>query len=354
MACRCPACEEERDTSAQASTQAEAAEDFAEPAAEAKGAAHAADVDGGDCAGDATDADSCSAAAADGQFDSGVAADDSRGADQDDGTVADTAVEPADSTDEGVGGDPTDPATPVDPPAVTDADSASHCSCTCAEHRSPPPPPVPVPVPAATIFVVANQSTLDGEDDEPGYLDGFGVIDADSVRDLDNREFTRRVGVSRELAMQGLDGWKYRPGKRTQAYIRAGEPCCTWPGCNAPVSTTDLDHKIPFDHKHPERGGPTAVWNLGPLCRFHHRHKTFGRWRDFQDSLMRAFFQSPSGHWFEGNAFRGSDMFPGLAVLAPKPPDHPARRAIDTRYAHARDEADDAADRAERNDPPPF
>lgn len=228
------------------------------------------------------------------------------------------------------------------------------CTCECADHRHEPAGP------RGTIFVVANESTLAGEDDDDALIDGYGPIDADSVRQLAEAEFTRKVGISRESALKGIDGLKYRPGKRLQAFIRVGELCCTWPGCNEPVWKTDLDHSEPFDHQHPERGGPTEAWNIKPLCRFHHRMKTFGRWRDFQDTMMTAMFQSPTGHWFVGNAFRGVDMFPGLKgahklrYLKNKPPDHPARKAIDARHAKARAADQRALKRWDDAHPPPF
>lgn len=45
-------------------------------------------------------------------------------------------------------------------------------------------------------------------------------------------------------------------------------PTCVVPGCHVASSRCDPDHVIPY----PE--GPTAAWNLRPLCRHHHRHQT--------------------------------------------------------------------------------
>ncbi|MBO0819122.1 MAG: HNH endonuclease, partial [Actinobacteria bacterium] len=42
-------------------------------------------------------------------------------------------------------------------------------------------------------------------------------------------------------------------------------PHCAFPGCAAPASACEIHHIIPRS-----RGGPTAVWNLIPLCSFHH------------------------------------------------------------------------------------
>jgi hypothetical protein len=40
---------------------------------------------------------------------------------------------------------------------------------------------------------------------------------------------------------------------------------CAFPGCRQPLSVCDIHHIIPRS-----RGGPTALWNLLPLCGFHH------------------------------------------------------------------------------------
>ena len=37
------------------------------------------------------------------------------------------------------------------------------------------------------------------------------------------------------------------------------------------------DHILEYDHEHPERGGPTSLWNLHRLCWLHHQQKTAGR-----------------------------------------------------------------------------
>ena len=133
--------------------------------------------------------------------------------------------------------------------------------------------------------------------------------------------------------------------------MRTGELCCCWPGCNSAVWTVDLDHTVPFDHRNPARGGPTREWNLKPLCRFHHRIKTFGAWRDFQDQLGAVLFESPTGHLFIGNAFTGTDLFPRLK---PKPPDHPARSDIEAYFASKRADHTEAQRQWDEQNPPPY
>ncbi|WLP90611.1 hypothetical protein [Gordonia sp. NB41Y] len=79
-----------------------------------------------------------------------------------------------------------------------------------------------------------------------------------------------------------------------------------------------------------------------------------GEPHDFTDTLGLAVFESPTGHFFVGNAFRGTNLFPGLIGLADKPPDHPARRKTDTIHRQRRRRADRAQQRWDDENPPPF
>ncbi|WP_156528506.1 HNH endonuclease signature motif containing protein, partial [Gordonia sp. 852002-50816_SCH5313054-a] len=190
--------------------------------------------------------------------------------------------------------------------AFANGDTTLACRCdTCTSPAAitadepgadpqPSPTPMPMPVgPRAMIHVVANQSTLDGEDDQPGYLDGVGVIDADTVRELaadaafDYLDAGACTSDPRhpDHAAAARAALRYVPSKKLLALVRSGELCCTFPGCTNPVWHADVDHSTPFDHHNPSSGGLTVRANLKPLCRFHHRTKTFGRWRDYQLDL---------------------------------------------------------------------
>ena len=70
--------------------------------------------------------------------------------------------------------------------------------------------------------------------------------------------------------------------QREQAILR--HPTCVFPHCTRSSRRCDLDHVIPWPL------GPTATWNLPPLCRRHHRLKTHGGWT-YQ-------WTSPLGHTY--------------------------------------------------------
>ena len=71
---------------------------------------------------------------------------------------------------------------------------------------------------------------------------------------------------------------QHDPPVRMAAAVRFRDETCIYPRCGRPAERCDLDHireYVPL-----EEGGPpgqTSPANLAPLCRRHHRAKTFGR-----------------------------------------------------------------------------
>ena len=205
--------------------------------------------------------------------------------------------------------------------------------------------------PRPTFHIIVNMSTLLGHDDDPALLDGHGVIDADTARQL--LAGARRTYVRPDLSTTPRAIERYAPSKKVADLVRAGELCCSFPGCNNRVWNADLDHSVPYGE-----GGETHPRNLKPLCRFHHRMKTFGvGWRDYQDPMGTVFFQSPTGHTYLGNAYTGRDLFKSIASTG-SPPDHPARQRVDSlrtsRVESARRADKRATDRWNAANPPPF
>ncbi|EON30310.1 hypothetical protein GTC6_23259, partial [Gordonia terrae C-6] len=101
---------------------------------------------------------------------------------------------------------------------------------------------------AATFHIVVNLSTLIGLDDDPAFLDRHGIIDADTARQLlaeARRTYIQPAPAQPDAAPEpdaDPSTTKYAPSRKLQALVRAGELCCTFPGCNAPVWQIDLDH----------------------------------------------------------------------------------------------------------------
>ncbi|MGO8937436.1 MAG: HNH endonuclease signature motif containing protein [Mycobacterium sp.] len=167
------------------------------------------------------------------------------------------------------------------------------------------------------INVVASEQTLYGCSDAPGYLEGYGVIDAEQVRRLAD---AAAVLTANPLTSP-VEALRYQPSAALERAVRCRDLTCRFPGCSRPAVICDIDHTTPFNHQDPSAGGPTVLENLKCLCRQHHRLKTFGGWRDRQLADGTVIWTSPSGHVYRTSP-AGTDLFPqprGPACAPPSP-----------------------------------
>lgn len=153
------------------------------------------------------------------------------------------------------------------------------------------------------IHVLAEQATVAGTGDNPGYLPKFGIQPAVAVRELARHAKLKPV----PLADNGIQPG-YRPSMALAEFIRCRDLTCRWPGCAAPIS--DLDHTVPYP------SGPTHPSNLKGYCRLHHLVKTFytgpGGWVDHQSPDGTTTFTAPTGHQYVTEP-AGAALFPALA-----------------------------------------
>jgi hypothetical protein len=171
------------------------------------------------------------------------------------------------------------------------------------------------------INVVASDRTVYGNSAQPGYLEGYGVIDAEQVRELAAPAASLRLA---DLQTTPEEALRYQPTAVLERAIRCRDLTCRFPGCSRPAVICDIDHTIPFNHADPKTGGSTVPWNLKCLCRQHHRLKTFGRWRDRQLVDGTIVWTSPTGQIYR-TAPAGADLFPPPRMLACGAP-APSRR----------------------------
>lgn len=176
------------------------------------------------------------------------------------------------------------------------------CLCgapDCASVLAPQPSPV-------VVHVMAEQATVEGNNNTPGYLPGFGVLPAESVRDLARTARVKPLITPKDSAQPG-----YRASSALAAFVRWRDLTCRWPGCDAPAVACDIDHTIP----HP--GGPTHPSNLKLFCRAHHLVKTFycgpTGWTDRQSPDGTITFTSPTGHTYTTKP-GGALLFPVLST----------------------------------------
>jgi hypothetical protein len=125
-------------------------------------------------------------------------------------------------------------------------------------------------LPRFVINVIASQETLTGSGEQPGYLEGYGVIDAEQVRQLAESATLRLLSEPAVTAAQAL---RYQPSAALQRWIRSRDLMCCFPGCDRPAWTADIDHTVAFNHARPGAGGLTTPGNTKCYCREHRVHK---------------------------------------------------------------------------------
>jgi hypothetical protein len=195
--------------------------------------------------------------------------------------------------------------------AFTCACERQDCPSRAATDAVPEPVAPPVPEPRVVLSVIASAETVAGHSQSPGYLAGYGVIDAALVREL-AAEATRRLVEA--PVFDERQALTYRPSAALARFIRARDLTCRFPGCTVPAERCDIDHTEPFNHDDPAAGGATVPWNLACYCREHHRHKTFDDgWRDEQLADGTIIWTSPSGKVLRTEP-GGVALFPGLAT----------------------------------------
>ena len=186
-------------------------------------------------------------------------------------------------------------------------------------------------VPGAARFVinvVASEETVYSGSDAPGYLDGYGVIDAEQVRRLAD---AASVLIANPLTSP-VEALRYQPSAALERAVRCRDLTCRFPGCSRPAVACDIDHTIPFNHEDPAAGGRTVFWNMKCLCRQHHRLKTFGGWLDTQLADGTVIWTSPAGQTYRTSP-AGADLFPQPSRPACAPPSASRRNHAKQRSA---------------------
>jgi len=168
--------------------------------------------------------------------------------------------------------------------------------CSAAQRR---------PATDVVIHVLAEQATISGDSQSPGYLQTFGPLDSTTLRDMATTAKIKPLVMPSTGPELG-----YRPSAALADFVRCRDLTCRFPGCDKPAEVCDLDHTVPFPM------GPTHASNLKLLCRYHHLLKTFytrcGGWADRQLPDGTVEWTAPSGHTYTTTP-GGSIFFPVLA-----------------------------------------
>lgn len=154
---------------------------------------------------------------------------------------------------------------------------------------------------AAVVHVLAEQGTLDGASDAPGYLPGFGILPAESVRDLAATAKLKLLDIP-----SGPPDPGYRPSALTREFVAWRDLTCRWPGCDRPVTKCDIDHTVPYP------AGFTHASDLKHYCGVHHLIKTFhSGWTEQQLPDGTIILTARTGHTYVSEA-HGAALFPTL------------------------------------------
>ncbi|WP_159085080.1 HNH endonuclease signature motif containing protein [Planctomonas deserti] len=146
------------------------------------------------------------------------------------------------------------------------------------------------------VLVTVPVLTLLGRSAEPGTLEGYGPIDADTARRIAARapSFTRILTHPETGAVLSVGRDRYAVPKDLRTWLRVRDETCRFPGCNRSAGQADVDHVTDWQY-----GGGTDYGNLVHLCRSHHRVKHHTAWSSRSAGGGRVRWLSPSGHEYE-------------------------------------------------------
>jgi len=195
--------------------------------------------------------------------------------------------------------------------------------CQCDNPSCPNKVDGGTPATRIVVNMIAGSETVLGGGDDPGYVEGYGVVDAEYVRQLAENATIRFL---EEPVVTDDQVCRYQPTAAVERWVRMRDMTCRFPGCDRAAAICDVDHTVPFNHADPRNGGLTVPWNLKCLCRQHHRDKTFLEgWRDEQLADGTVVWTSPTGEVYR-TVPGGVDLFPDMASSTACQEPKPSRR----------------------------
>ncbi|MBT2518343.1 DUF222 domain-containing protein [Streptomyces sp. ISL-90] len=143
-----------------------------------------------------------------------------------------------------------------------------------------------------TVHVTLPVLTLSGDSAEPGELDGYGPIDAETACRLAAKapSFTRLLTHPVSGTVLDVDRTSYRPPADHKRWLEVRDGSCRFPGCNRRAAGCDVDHSVDWQYE-----GRTAFDNLAHLCRLHHHLKHESSWSVRHESGGVLEWTSPAG-----------------------------------------------------------
>ncbi|MEV2224990.1 DUF222 domain-containing protein [Nocardia vinacea] len=184
------------------------------------------------------------------------------------------------------------------------ADGSGRLKCQCGRGERCPKFGTPIEQPRRPLIQIGIPAdTLLGIQEAPGFLAGYGPIDAALARILaEHARFQvipERSTADDEAAVVD-EAMPWRPTARLEREVRAMDGMCRFPGCVMPAAESEMDHSHPFDHQRPDRGGRTIRTDPATLCTRHRRLKTLADnkrlpWRIWRADPDRLQWTVPTG-----------------------------------------------------------
>ena len=125
------------------------------------------------------------------------------------------------------------------------------------------------------VHVIVPVLTATGKSDQPGELEGYGPIDAETARRVAGTAsgFLRILTDPETGVALSVGRTRYEVPAALRRYLQLRDGTCRFVGCNRQAKYSDLDHTVAW-----EDGGETSAANLAHLCRAHHRLKHATEW----------------------------------------------------------------------------
>lgn len=164
--------------------------------------------------------------------------------------------------------------------------------------------------PLPLLLVDVPLETLEDRSGEPATLPDGTTVPPETLSRL-----LCEAGVAGIITRAGrltvdLGRSSYTPNRGQRRALAKRDGGCIFPGCDRPVAWCDAHHLWPW-----EKGGPTALWNLGLLCRYHHHQVHEGGFHLLTDAAGWVHAYRPDGSEIHAPPGRS----PGRRRIDPRP-----------------------------------
>ena len=167
--------------------------------------------------------------------------------------------------------------------------------------------------------------TLMGLSEEPGTLDGFGPVDAETARRVaaTAKSFTRILIHPETSVVLSVGKTRYKVPADLKKWLEIRDGTCRFPGCTRQARHSEVDHSHDWQYN-----GETRWDNLAHLCKRGHRLKTESGWDVQQGNDGILHWISPAGkHYATHPATR---LGPNSAAASERgPAEDPTKRPVD-------------------------